>query len=309
MQWFQLQRSRGLEQLSFTGLSDETAKQFAHVQILYADCLIADARANGDNPSLFPSSVEVANKSQSQLPPKSDCAAAAVHHNTSRMTIDSAAPNDSGHGSGPLSSGGRAQNNICDACEIVLPSSALCYECTVCADFHLCVPCHEKYEHCNDCHEFEVVHTRAPVSTRPLCIADAYLRNALSLPSLSSLLNDATLMKARLCVAECYFLQRRYSECETICREIILVFCCWHQFRFGACFQLICFLQNNSSRRAHPVMFKTLMCLGTCLAAQFKWDESQTIFEQVLSHYDSQKGRNSADSLAVLMQISLQFYR
>jgi hypothetical protein len=51
------------------------------------------------------------------------------------------------------------------------------------------------------------------------------------------------------------------------------------------------------------------MRLGTCLAAQFKWDESQTIFEKVLSHYDSQKGRNSADSLAALMQISVEFYK
>jgi hypothetical protein len=46
-----------------------------------------------------------------------------------------------------------------------------------------------------------------------------------------------------------------------------------------------------------------------CLGAQFKWDESQTIFEQVLSHYDEQKGRNSADSLAALMQIAKYLYR
>jgi hypothetical protein len=51
------------------------------------------------------------------------------------------------------------------------------------------------------------------------------------------------------------------------------------------------------------------MCLAMCLASQFKWDESRTIFEQVLSHYDAQKGRNSADYLAVLMQISEHFYR
>jgi hypothetical protein len=51
------------------------------------------------------------------------------------------------------------------------------------------------------------------------------------------------------------------------------------------------------------------MRLAMCLAAQFKWDESQTIFEKVLSHYDAQKGRNSADSLEVLLQISESFYR
>jgi hypothetical protein len=230
MQWFQLQGSHGLEQLSFTGLSDDTAKQFAHVQILYADCLIADVRANGHNPSVLSSSFEVANKFQSQLLPKYDNPAASVHHNKSQMSNDSATPSDSGHGFASLSSGHRAQNFICDACDIVLAKTSLCYACTTCSDLHICVPCHEKYEHCNDCHEFEVVNTRAPVPSRPLCIADAYLRNALSLPSLSSLLNDATLMKSRLCVAECYFFQRRHSECESICRDIILV-CFWHQFR------------------------------------------------------------------------------
>ncbi len=52
-----------------------------------------------------------------------------------------------------------------------------------------------------------------------------------------------------------------------------------------------------------------MMCLGMCLAAQFQWDESQTIFEEVLSHNDELKGRNSADSLAISLQISEQAYR
>jgi hypothetical protein len=145
------------------------------------------------------------------------------------MDSDSAASNHSGHGGSSPSSGVISQNVICDACDIVLPSTATCYACKVCSDFHLCVPCHAKYEHCKDNHEFEVVNTRAQVPTRPLCIADAHLRHALALPSLSIHLNDAIIMKSRLCVAECYFFQRRYNESESICREIVQVFNRCHQ--------------------------------------------------------------------------------
>lgn len=69
--------------------------------------------------------------------------------------------------------------------------------------------------------------------------------------------------------------------------------------------------QKNSSkyRRAHPVMFRALMCLAMCLASQFKWDESQTIFNQVLTNYDSQKGRSSAEYLNVFMQRAEYTYR
>jgi hypothetical protein len=220
MEWFQRQGGQGHGQLSFTGLSDELAKQCAHVQILYADCIIADARANIE--SLSPSSIEASKKLQTPLLPMSDSAAASFCDNTSPMDCKSAAFNESGHGGSTLSSGGL--DVICDACDIVLPNTALCYACKVCPDFHLCVPCHTKYEHCKEFHEFEVANTRAQVPMRPLCIADAYLRSALALPTLSNLLNDATLMKSRLCVADCFFFQRRYTECETICRDIVLVF-------------------------------------------------------------------------------------
>ena len=85
-----------------------------------------------------------------------------------------------------------------------------------------------------------------------------------------------------------------------------------HLASFIPCASISCFsLQNNLSeiQRTHPVMLRTLICLGSCLALQFKWEESQTIFEQVLSHYEAQKGKNSVDSLSVLMQISELLYR
>ena len=70
------------------------------------------------------------------------------------------------------------------------------------------------------------------------------------------------------------------------------------------------FPQSFASENWPPVLIRTVkMCLGMCLAAQFQWDESQTIFEEVLSHNDERKGRNSADSLAISLQISEQVYR
>ena len=192
--WFSKQTSRGLDPSPFSGLGDDVAKQYAHAQILYAECLIADARANGEDPSLVMSSIVAENRS--------------------------AAPNDSGF----VQAGG-LHTFICEACDVVLPSTVLCYRCTSCLDFHLCVPCHAKYEHCIECHDFEVVNIRTPVPRRSLCVADVHLRNALALPSLAAAGGGATLMKANACVAECYLHQRRHRECESICRDIVQVAC------------------------------------------------------------------------------------
>jgi hypothetical protein len=195
--WFSTRTSLGLDPSPFSGLSDDVAKQYAHAQILYAECLIADFRANGEDTSLVISSIVAENRYR-----------------------ESAASNDSG-----CVQAGGLQTFICDACDVVLPSTLLCYRCTSCLDFHLCVPCHAKYEHCMECHDFEVVNIRAPVPRRSLCVADVHLRNALTLPSLAAGGGGTTIMKAKACVAECYLRQRRHRECESICRDILQVSC------------------------------------------------------------------------------------
>ena len=199
---------------SLAALSGDTVKQYAHAQILYAECLIADARSNGETVYMLLSSMQAA-KYRSQLPPPPERAKVDVDAGASSMDSE-AAPGDG--------DAGGSQALICDACDMILTSSALCYRCVTCPDFTLCVPCHAKYEHCNSGHDFEVTNTRTPVPPRSLCIASAHLQNALVLqPSLASLLNDVSLMKAKVCVAECYLLQRRYSESESIIRELVQV--------------------------------------------------------------------------------------
>jgi hypothetical protein len=215
IQYFPLNASQGPAPSSFAGLSDDTLKNFAHAQILYAECLIADARSNGETASLLLSSMQAA-KYQCQLPPERS--AADIDASASNMDGEAAPPNVGGNGD----AGGLPVQ--CDACDIVLTFAALCYRCVTCPDFTLCVPCHAKYEHCDSGHDFEVTSTRTPVPPRSLCVADAHLKNALALqPSLASVFSDVSLMRAKCCVAECYLLQRRYSECESIVRELLQV--------------------------------------------------------------------------------------
>jgi len=302
--WFESRRIPGGPS-PFAGLSDDVAKQYAHAQILLADCLIADARAYGDSSSLLAVSIETANAHQSQLALKPNVAASAFESGASNMDGDSAAPNDAGQADA-------LPTVICDACEIVLPTSALWYRCTSCPDFHLCAPCHAKYEHCKECHEFEVMTARTSVPTRPLCAADAHLRSALALPNSANLLGDPIIMKAKACIAEYHLYQGRHSECESICRAAVQVIRFFRKFCRNLIFSAtsLLFPQSFASENWPPVLIRTVkMCLGMCLAAQFQWDESQTIFEEVLSHNDERKGRNSADSLAISLQISEQVYR
>ena len=212
IQWFESRRIPGGPS-PFAGLSDDVAKQYAHAQILLADCLIADARAHGESSSLLAASIEAANAHHSQLALKPNVAESAFESGASMMDGDSAAPSDLG----------ALPTVICDACDIVLPTSALWYRCTSCPDFHLCAPCHAKYEHCKECHEFEVMTARTSVPTRPLCAADAHLRSALALPNSANLLGDLIIMKAKACIAECYLYQGRFSECESISRAAVQV--------------------------------------------------------------------------------------
>jgi hypothetical protein len=215
IQWFESKRIPGGPS-PFAGLSDDVAKQYAHAQILLADCLIADARANGESSSLLAASIEAANAHHSQLALKPNVAASAFESGASIMDSDSAAPNDAVQ----LDA---LPTVICDACDIVLPTSALWYRCTSCPDFHLCAPCHANYEHCKECHEFEVVTARTSVPTRPLCAADAHLRSALALPNAANLLGDPIIMKAKACIAQCYLYQGRLSECESMSRAAVQV--------------------------------------------------------------------------------------
>jgi hypothetical protein len=218
MEWFSSKTGSGLDPSPFAGLSDDTARQYAHAQILYADCLIADHRANGESASVLMLSIE-AESHRMRHPPKTDFETCAAGSGASNMDSETSALNVSGS-----AQGGGLQTFICDACDVVLPSTVPCYRCTSCLDFHICIPCHAKYEHCKECHAFEVVDTRTPVPNRPLCLADIHLRNALSLPSLAAAAG-ANLIKAKACVAECYLFQNRLSECESICRDIVQVSC------------------------------------------------------------------------------------
>jgi hypothetical protein len=218
MQWFSSKTGSGLNPSPFAGLSDDTARQYAHALILYADCLIADHRANGESPSLLMLSIEAENH-RIQHPPKTDFETCAAGSGASNMDSETSAQNVSGS-----AQGAGLQTFICDACDVVLPSTVPCYRCTSCLDFHICIPCHAKYEHCRECHAFEVVGTRTPVPNRPLCAADSHLRNALSFPSLAAA-GGTNLIKAKACVAECYLFQSRLSECESICRDIVQVSC------------------------------------------------------------------------------------
>lgn len=215
IQWFESRRIPGGPS-PFAGLSDDVAKQYAHAQILLADCLIADARANGESSSLLAASIEAANAHHSQLALKPNVAASAFESGASIMDSDSAAPNDAVQ----LDA---LPTVICDACDIVLPTSALWYRCTSCPDFHLCAPCHANHEHCKECHEFEFVTARTSVPTRPLCAADAHLRSALALPNAANLLGDPIIMKAKACIAQCYLYQGRLSECESMSRAAVQV--------------------------------------------------------------------------------------
>jgi hypothetical protein len=185
---------------------------------MYADCLIADAWANGGSTSMFLSSIEASMKFQKQPTPFEHVFLPTVDSGASNMDCDSALGNDA-----PDVASDGARNLICDGCDIVLPSSALSFRCTSCPNFDLCVPCHAKYEHCQDCHEFVVANTQTPVPTRSLCSADAHLSTIFALPAGASLLNEPSLTKAKVLLAECRYLQRRLGDCESMCRQIIQV--------------------------------------------------------------------------------------